>query len=110
MKGLNFDTNFADINSGTLKNGVKLVGDERNCPTCNSLFVKTNLRDVFENCYKTEQKQFDAVYNFIRKSKNRMATIDEIVSATDVDEELINEMDSKWKPKSNRFSKFSLSM
>lgn len=68
------------------------MGEIRNCPTCNSLFVKTNLRDVCENCYKTEQKQFDTVYSFIRKSENRMATIDEIVTATEVVEELI----MKW--------------
>lgn len=68
------------------------MGDLRNCPTCNSIFVKTNLRDVCENCYKAEAKQFDIVYSFIRKSENRMATIDEIVSATDVVEELI----MKW--------------
>lgn len=68
------------------------MGDIRNCPTCNSIFVKTNLRDVCENCYKAEQKQFDKVYNFIRKSENRMATIDEIVTATEVVEELI----MKW--------------
>ncbi|WP_088070578.1 TIGR03826 family flagellar region protein [Gottfriedia luciferensis] len=65
------------------------MGELRNCPNCNSLFLKTNLRDVCENCYKTEQKQFDVVYNFIRKSENRMATMDQIVTATDVDEDLI---------------------
>ena len=68
------------------------MGDLRNCPTCNSIFVKTNLRDVCENCYKAETKQFDTVYSFIRKSENRMATIDEIVTATEVVEELI----MKW--------------
>jgi flagellar operon protein (TIGR03826 family) len=92
VKGLNFVTYFADINSGILENEVKLVGDLRNCPNCNSLFVKTNLRDVCENCYKVEQKQFDLAYNFIRRSENRKATMDEIVTATEVDEELI----MKW--------------
>ena len=71
---------------------MKLVGELRNCPNCNSIFVKTNLRDVCENCYKLEQKQFDTVYNFIRKSDNRKATMDEIVSVTEVEEELI----MKW--------------
>lgn len=68
------------------------MGDIRNCPTCNSLFVKTNLRDVCEACYKEEQKLFDKVYAFIRKSENRKATIDEIVEAMEVEEELI----MKW--------------
>jgi len=68
------------------------VGDLRNCPICNSVFVKTNLRDVCESCYKVEQKNFDKVYNFIRKRENRKATIQEIVDATEVEDELI----MKW--------------
>ena len=68
------------------------MGDLRNCPICNSVFVKTNLRDVCESCYKVEQKNFDKVYNFIRKRENRKATIQEIVDATEVEDELI----MKW--------------
>ncbi|WP_088041564.1 TIGR03826 family flagellar region protein [Bacillus sp. EAC] len=68
------------------------MGDLRNCPICNSIFVKTNLRDVCESCYKVEQKNFDKVYNFIRKRENRKATILEIVEATEVEDELI----MKW--------------
>lgn len=60
-----------------------------NCPNCGSLFVKTNLRDVCENCYKEEQLAFDTVYTFIRKRENRTATIYEVAEGTGVAEELI---------------------
>ncbi|MBE4907058.1 hypothetical protein IMZ08_03175 [Bacillus luteolus] len=60
-----------------------------NCPNCNALFVKTNLRDVCEACYKEEEKQFETVYQFIRKRENRTATMLQVVEATEVEEELI---------------------
>nr|WP_309098557.1 TIGR03826 family flagellar region protein [Fredinandcohnia onubensis] len=60
-----------------------------NCPNCDSLFVKTNLRDVCEKCYKEEQIAFETVYTFIRKKENRTATIFETSEGTGVDEELI---------------------
>ena len=60
-----------------------------NCPNCGSLFVKTNLRDVCETCYKEEEQAFETVYKFIRKRENRTATIYEASEGTGVDEELI---------------------
>ncbi|MCC3356937.1 TIGR03826 family flagellar region protein [Bacillus sp. REN16] len=60
-----------------------------NCPNCGALFVKTNLRDVCEKCYKEEQAAFDTVYTFIRKKENRTATIFETAEGTGVEEELI---------------------
>ncbi|MEH7235781.1 TIGR03826 family flagellar region protein [Bacillus sp. JJ1562] len=60
-----------------------------NCPNCGSLFVKTNLRDVCEKCYKEEEIAFETVYKFIRKRENRTATIYEAAEGTGVDEELI---------------------
>lgn len=60
-----------------------------NCPNCNALFVKTNLRDVCEACYKEEEKMFEKVYQFIRKRENRTATMLQVVEATEVEEELI---------------------
>lgn len=60
-----------------------------NCPNCGGLFVKTNLRDVCEKCYKQEQIAFETVYTFIRKKENRTATIVETSEGTGVDEELI---------------------
>lgn len=60
-----------------------------NCPNCGALFVKTNLRDVCEKCYKEENQAFETVYKFIRKRENRTATIYEAAEGTGVDEELI---------------------
>lgn len=60
-----------------------------NCPNCGALFVKTNLRDVCEKCYKEENQAFETVYTFIRKKENRTATIHEASKGTGVDEELI---------------------
>ncbi|WP_077619702.1 TIGR03826 family flagellar region protein [Bacillus sinesaloumensis] len=65
------------------------MGELMNCPNCGGLFVKTNLRDVCEKCYKEEQMAFETVYTFIRKRENRTATILEASQGTGVDEELI---------------------
>lgn len=40
-----------------------------NCPNCGALFVKTNIRDVCEKCFKEEEVAFETVYKFIRKKK-----------------------------------------
>lgn len=60
-----------------------------NCPTCNSLFVKTKFRDICDACYKEEEAKFDKVYEYIRKKSNRTASMMQVVEATDVEEELI---------------------
>lgn len=60
-----------------------------NCPSCGALFVKTKFRDVCDACYKDEEDKFDEVYNFIRKRKNRTATMAQVVEATEVEEILI---------------------
>ncbi|MFS0821615.1 TIGR03826 family flagellar region protein [Bacillus sp. 1P02SD] len=65
------------------------MGELMNCPNCGALFVKTNLRDVCEKCYKAEEVAFETVYKFIRKKENRTATIFEASEGTGVDEELI---------------------
>jgi len=60
-----------------------------NCPKCNNIFVKTKFRDVCESCWKEEDKIFERVYQFIRKRENRMATMSQVVEATEVEEELL---------------------
>ncbi len=65
------------------------MGELLNCPNCGSLYVKTNLRDVCEKCYKEEEIAFETVYSFIRKKENRTATIFEASEGTGVEEELI---------------------
>lgn len=65
------------------------MGELMNCPNCGALFVKTNIRDVCEKCYKEEEVKFETVYKYIRKRENRTATLSEVVNGTEVDEELI---------------------
>lgn len=59
-----------------------------NCSKCGTVFVK-GIRDICQNCFREEEKAFEIVYEFLRKRKNREATIMEIVEATEVEESLI---------------------
>jgi len=66
-----------------------MVPDVINCPSCAKLTVKSKFRDVCEECYKAEEKIFDAVYRYMRKRENRAATIPQIIEATGVEEALL---------------------
>lgn len=68
--------------------GDLLMPDLLNCPRCNKIFVK-NFRDVCPDCYKQEEEDFQAVYQFVRKKENRMASILEVEEATEVEQALI---------------------
>lgn len=59
-----------------------------NCNNCNEVFVKT-VRDICQKCFEEEEKDYETVYRFLMKRKNRQATIMEIVEETGVDEDLI---------------------
>ncbi len=63
--------------------------DLTNCPKCGSIYVKNKFRDVCDACYKEEEKQFDAVYKFLRVRENRAATIPRVVEETGIDEDLL---------------------
>jgi flagellar operon protein (TIGR03826 family) len=65
------------------------VGEIMNCPNCDRLFVKNNIRDVCEVCYQEEEKAFETVNKFIKKRENRTATLTQVVEQTGVPEELI---------------------
>jgi flagellar operon protein (TIGR03826 family) len=60
-----------------------------NCPKCGRLFVKSQFRDVCEQCYREEEALFEKVYQFLRKRENRTATMAQVVEATEVEEGLI---------------------
>ncbi|KGP73556.1 membrane protein [Pontibacillus yanchengensis Y32] len=64
------------------------MGELANCPRCNALFMK-QFKSICENCYKEEERDFDTVYQFIRKKENRTSTVDEVVEATGVKREVI---------------------
>nr|WP_289037057.1 TIGR03826 family flagellar region protein [uncultured Allobacillus sp.] len=67
------------------------MGELANCPMCGELFLK-GILTVCRSCYEKEEEQFETVYKFIRKKKNRTATIDEVAEATGVKIPLIQ----KW--------------
>lgn len=60
-----------------------------NCPKCHALFVKSEWQSVCSFCLKEEEKQFEIVYDFLRKQKNRQATLHQVSNETGVEEELI---------------------
>ena len=60
-----------------------------NCANCGNIMVANQFRDICEDCYKEEEKQFEIVYKYMRKRENRAATMEQIVEATDVSEELL---------------------
>ncbi|MFS1517149.1 TIGR03826 family flagellar region protein [Bacillus sp. SCS-151] len=60
-----------------------------NCPRCERLFVKHNMREVCDQCYKEEEEAFNKIYTYLRIKKNRSATIAQIVEDTEVAEEYI---------------------
>jgi flagellar operon protein (TIGR03826 family) len=65
------------------------MGELANCPKCGEIFVKTQFREICQNCWKEEEKAFETVNQFIRKRENWAATIPQVVEATGVEEELL---------------------
>lgn|SRR5690625_1387574 len=59
-----------------------------NCTRCDTVFAKS-IREICQTCYQDEERNFETVYRFLMKRENRKATLQEIVQATSVDEEII---------------------
>lgn len=59
-----------------------------NCAQCGEVFAKS-VRDICLKCYEQEEADFQTVYKFLMKRKNREATMPEIVKQTGVKEETI---------------------
>ncbi len=81
--------------------------DIANCPKCDRLFAKTAIRDICETCFKEEEKKFETVYQFIRKRENRTSNVDQIVEATEVEEDLIYKWVKKGRLKQAHFPNLS---
>lgn len=77
-----------------------------NCSRCGQLFVK-NIRDICQDCYREEEAAYQKVYKFLSRRKNREATIDEIVDATGVEEELIIKFLKENRLRSSQFPKLA---
>ncbi|GAA0368051.1 TIGR03826 family flagellar region protein [Bacillus horti] len=59
-----------------------------NCPKCGTLFVK-GVRDVCNSCFEEEEKAYNAVANYLRKSENKKANINQVSEDTEVSIKLI---------------------
>lgn len=80
--------------------------DLSNCARCGNVFAKS-LRDICQDCYREEEEAYKTVYNFLSKRKNREATLEEIVKATGVDEELVIKFIKENRLRSSRFPKLA---
>lgn len=77
-----------------------------NCERCGEVFVKT-IRDICQSCFKQEEKDFETVYTFLRQRKNREATLQEIVKATEVEEEIIIKFIKNRRLRTSQFPKLA---
>lgn len=68
------------------------MGELRNCPRCNDFFNYNGVREVCAKCAAKEEEQYEEVYRFLRRRENRAATVERIVEAIGVEEELLH----KW--------------
>ncbi|GAB2545233.1 TIGR03826 family flagellar region protein [Gracilibacillus alcaliphilus] len=64
------------------------MGELANCLKCDKVFVKIT-RSICPSCIEEEEKEFQLVYQFLKKRENRQATIPEIAEGTGVSEEQI---------------------
>lgn len=65
------------------------MAEIRNCPSCGEFFNYTGIRDICHKCAQNEEDMYQIVYRFLRKRENRAATVERIVEATGVQEELL---------------------
>src|SRR5690625_3487895 len=77
-----------------------------NCSRCNNVFVKS-VRNICHNCYQAEEEAFQTVYDFLKKRKNRQATVLDIVEATEVEEALVVKFIREGRLQTSNFPKLS---
>lgn len=59
-----------------------------NCANCGAVFAR-NVVDICPKCYREEEAMFKIVYQYLRKQRNRSASLDEIAEETGVEEDVI---------------------
>src|SRR5690625_4689025 len=77
-----------------------------NCSRCGKVFAKS-IRDVCPDCYREEEEAYKKVYQFLSKRKNREATLEEIVKATGVEEEIIIKFIKENRLRTSQFPKLA---
>lgn len=83
--------------------GVLKMDEITSCPNCGDIFVKNKFRDVCQKCWKAEEEAYERVYKFIRKREKRAATIQQVVDATEVEEEMILKFIKKGRLQTAQF-------
>jgi len=63
--------------------------DIGNCSKCGKMIIVTPVNDLCVDCLKEEEEAFEKVSKFLKKKENRRASMEEVVEATGVEEELI---------------------
>lgn len=54
----------------------------KNCSECNGIYVQKTSVEICEKCYLKEQEVFNKVKLYISKSKNKDATMEDILNST----------------------------
>lgn len=54
-----------------------------NCPRCGQIFLK-GIRNVCQKCFQEEEREYQAVYSYLRKRENKGKTIQEVSDDTGV--------------------------
>lgn len=68
---------------------MKTQSEIKNCPSCGNFFNATNLHDVCYHCLQKEEKKYEEVSRYLRRRENRAATVDKLVTETNVEQELL---------------------
>jgi len=68
-----------------------------NCANCGKLILITPFNDLCKDCIKEEEEQFEKVNRFLKKKENRTASMEEVVTATGVKEEVIYKLIKKGR-------------
>ncbi|MDY0393241.1 TIGR03826 family flagellar region protein [Virgibacillus halophilus] len=77
-----------------------------NCTRCNKVFAK-QFRDICQDCYKQEEKDFQTVYTYLKTCRNREATLQEVVEHTNVDEETVIKFIKEKRLRTSQFPKLA---
>ena len=65
------------------------MAELKNCEQCGEIFAAVVDSKICPKCKKKEEEAFQTVYRYMSKRKNREATMNEIIEATGVGEDLI---------------------
>jgi len=77
-----------------------------NCIRCDTVFAKS-IQEICQACHLEEERAFETVYRFLMKRENREAILQEIVQATNVEEEIIIKFIKEKRLRTGQFPKLA---